>query len=100
MGHKGIIAGNAGQINIGDLTVNRIGLGTNRITNTEAARALLRRAFELGVNFIDTADIYQKGASEQTIAATFDPYPKGLVIGTKGGMSRTDVSAINYPDYL
>jgi pyridoxine 4-dehydrogenase len=41
-----------------------------------------------------------QGASEQTIAAAFDPYPEGLVIGTKGGMSRTDVSAIDYPAYL
>jgi aryl-alcohol dehydrogenase-like predicted oxidoreductase len=95
-----INAGNAGLVNIGDLTVNRIGLGTNRITDTEAARAVLRRAFELGVNFIDTADFYQKGASEQTIGATFDPYPKGLVIGTKGGMSWSDGSAINDPAYL
>ena len=103
MGHKGpigIFAGNGGLIDIGDLTVNRIGLGTNRLTDTEANHALLRRAFELGINFIDTADIYQKGASEQTIAATFDPYPQGLVIGTKGGMSWADGGAINDPKYL
>jgi pyridoxine 4-dehydrogenase len=96
----GNFAGGDKQISIGDLTVNRIGLGTNRLTDTEANRALLRRAFDIGVNFIDTADIYQKGASEQTIGATFEPYPEGLVIGTKGGMSRTDVSAINYAAYL
>jgi pyridoxine 4-dehydrogenase len=100
MGQNEIFAGNAGQIKIGDLSVNRIGLGTNRITDTEAARALLRRAFELGVNFIDTADVYQKGASEQTIGATFDSYPEGLVIGTKGAMSWSDGSANNDPAYL
>jgi len=95
-----ITAGVAGIVSFGEITVNRIGLGTNRITDTEAARAVLRRAFEIGVNFIDTADVYQKGASEQTICATFNPYPEGLVIGTKGAMSWTDGSANNDPAYL
>lgn len=89
-----------GQIILGDLTVHRIGLGTNRITDTDAARAVLRRAVELGVNFIDTADIYQKGQSESMIAKTLAPYRSGLVIATKGGMSWQDSSAINDPKYL
>src|SRR5580692_9289845 len=88
------------HINIGDLTVNRIGLGTNRITDTESARAVLKRAVNLGINFIDTADLYQKGQSEETIAKTLAPYPSGLVIATKGGMSWQDSSAINDPKYL
>jgi pyridoxine 4-dehydrogenase len=90
----------AGEIIIGDLTVNRIGLGTNRITDTEAARAVLKRAVDLGINFIDTADLYQKGQSEETIAKTLAPYRPGLVIATKGGMSWQDSSAINDPKYL
>jgi len=100
MGQNEVIAGSVGQIIFGDISVNRIGLGTNRLTDTEANHALLRRAFEIGVNFIDTADLYQKGASEQTIAATFHLYPQGLVIGTKGGMSWSDGGANNDPAYL
>jgi pyridoxine 4-dehydrogenase len=90
----------AGHITLGDLTVHRIGLGTNRITDTEAARAALGRAVELGINFIDTADLYQKGQSEETIGKTLAPYPTGLVIATKGGMSWEDGSGINDPSYL
>jgi pyridoxine 4-dehydrogenase len=93
-------AGLAEHITLGDLTVHRIGLGTNRITDTETARAVLRRAVELGINFIDTADLYQKGQSEETIGRTFDPYPDGLVIATKGGMSWKDGRGINDPKYL
>jgi len=94
-------AKSAGTLNLGDFKVNRIGLGTNRITDTEAARAVLRRAVELGINFIDTADLYQKGQSEETIAKTFAPhYPDGLLIATKGGMSWKDGSGINDPKYL
>ncbi len=88
----------AGQITLGDLTVNRIGLGTNRIT--DAARALLLRAVELGINFIDTADVYQKGQSESMIAKTLAPYRSRLVIATKGGMSWQDSSPSNDPKYL
>jgi aryl-alcohol dehydrogenase-like predicted oxidoreductase len=90
----------AGQITLGNLTVNRIGLGTNRVTDTDAARAVLRHAVELGINFIDTADLYQKGQSEETIAKTFSPNQVGLVIATKGGMSWNDGSGINDPAYL
>jgi pyridoxine 4-dehydrogenase len=81
----------------GDLTVNRLGFGAMRITgegiwgepkNPEEARRVLRRALELGVNFIDTADSYGPEVSERIIAETLYPYPKDLVIATKGGLTR------------
>ncbi len=88
----------AGTFNIGgDLTVNRIGYGAMRITgpgvwgppvDKTAALATLRRAIELGVNLIDTADSYGPGTSEELIAEALYPYPAGLVIATKGGWER------------
>src|SRR4051794_28991027 len=84
----------------GDLTVHRIGLGTNRITDTKVAHDVLCRAVELGVNFIDTADLYQHHASESMIAKTLAPYPKGVVIATKGGMVPPTGKANGHPNYL
>ncbi len=88
----------AGTIDIGgDLTVNRLGYGAMRITGSgiwgepadrEQAKAALRRALELDVNFIDTADSYGPEVSETLIAETLYPYPDGLVIATKGGFLR------------
>ena len=88
----------AGTISIGgDLTVNRIGFGAMRITGRgiwgeppdhDQARATLRRAVELGVNFIDTADAYGPDVSERLIGETLHPYPEDLVIATKGGLVR------------
>ena len=81
----------------GDLTVNRMGYGAMRITgpgiwgppvDKAAALATLRRAIELGVNLIDTADSYGPGTSEELIAEALYPYPAGLVIATKGGWER------------
>ena len=81
----------------GELTVNRLGFGAMRITgdgvwgapkNPAAAIAVLRRAVELGVNFIDTADSYGPNVSEELIAKALAPYPKDLVIATKGGWNR------------
>ncbi|MBG8556248.1 aldo/keto reductase [Hymenobacter guriensis] len=82
----------------GDLTVNRMGYGAMRITgdgiwgppqdHAESIR-VLRRALELGINFIDTADSYGPHVSEELIAEALHPYPAGLVIGTKGGLLRT-----------
>ncbi len=97
-----ISAANAGTITIGeDLTVNRLGLGTNRITDTDQARALLKRAVELGVNFIDTSDVYADSASETTIGKTLAPYPTGLVIATKGSMLASMTSDIDAsPEHL
>ena len=88
----------AGTIDIGgDLTVNRMGYGAMRITGAgiwgdppdrEQAKAALRRARELEVNFFDTADSYGPEVSEILIAETFYPYPEDLVIATKGGLVR------------
>jgi aryl-alcohol dehydrogenase-like predicted oxidoreductase len=82
----------------GDLTVNRLGYGAMRITgpgiwgppqgHDESIR-VLKRAVELGINFIDTADSYGPNVSEELIAEALHPYPAGLVIGTKGGLLRT-----------
>src|SRR3981081_3806286 len=81
----------------GDLRVTRLGFGAMRITGdgvwgepadrAEAVR-VLRRAVELGINFIDTADSYGPGVSEEIIAEALHPYPAGLVIATKGGFDR------------
>jgi aryl-alcohol dehydrogenase-like predicted oxidoreductase len=81
----------------GDLTVNRLGYGAMRITgpgiwgppaDKPAALATLRRAVELGVNLIDTADSYGPAVSEELIAEALHPYPAGLVIATKAGWER------------
>ena len=94
-----IHAGNAGTIDVGgDLTVNRLGFGAMRITgdgiwgppaDRDEAKAVLRRAIELGVNFIDTADSYGPHVSEELIREALHPYPDDLVIATKGGLERT-----------
>jgi len=88
----------AGTIDVGgDLTVNRLGYGAMRITgdgiwgepkSRDEAKAVLRRAVELGVNFIDTADSYGPEVSETLIAEALYPYPEDLVIATKGGLVR------------
>ena len=88
----------AGKIDVGgDLTVNRLGFGAMRITgqgvwgpppDRERAKAALRRAVELGVNFIDSADSYGPDVSEELIAEALYPYPDDLVIATKGGQVR------------
>jgi len=81
----------------GDLPVNRLGFGAMRITgkgvwgppaDRSAAIGVLRRALELGVNFIDTADSYGPNVSEELIAEALRPYPADLVIATKGGFER------------
>ena len=88
-------AAGAGTVTIGDLTVNRLALGAMRLTgpgvigepaDSETSLAVLRRAVELGVNFIDTADSYGPEVNERQIAEALHPYPEGLVIGTKGGL--------------
>jgi pyridoxine 4-dehydrogenase len=91
-------AGMAGSIDVGgDLTVNRLGFGAMRITgegiwgqpaDRGEAKATLRRAVELGVTFIDTADSYGPAVSEELISETLHPYPDDLVIATKGGLER------------
>lgn len=87
----------AGTLTLGDLQVNRLGFGAMRLTGAgvwgepkdpQAAQRVLRRAVELGVNFIDTADSYGPNVSERIIAESLHPYPSGLVIATKGGLVR------------
>jgi pyridoxine 4-dehydrogenase len=81
----------------GELTVNRLGFGAMRLTgdgiwgppkDPATAIAVLRRAIELGVNFIDTADSYGPYVNEELIAEALAPYPRDLVIATKGGWNR------------
>ncbi len=81
----------------GDINVNRLGFGAMRITGNgvwgwpadrDEARRVLKRAVDLGVNLIDTADAYGPDTSELLIAEALHPYPKGLVIATKGGFTR------------
>ena len=93
-----VTAAAAGTIDIGgDLTVNRLGYGAMRITGSgiwgepadrDEAKAVLRRAIALDVNFIDTADSYGPEVSESLIAEALHPYPDDLVIATKGGLVR------------
>jgi pyridoxine 4-dehydrogenase len=93
-----ISASMAGEVSLGgELSVNRVGFGAMRLTgegiwgppkDRTGAVAVLRRALELGVNFIDTADSYGPYVSEELIAETLFPYPRGLVIATKGGWNR------------
>jgi aryl-alcohol dehydrogenase-like predicted oxidoreductase len=94
---QAVSAAAAGTVRLGDLIVNRLGYGAMRITgkgiwgppeDREAALATLRRAIELDVNFIDTADSYGPYVSEELIAEALAPYPPGLVIATKGGWER------------
>jgi aryl-alcohol dehydrogenase-like predicted oxidoreductase len=66
-----------------------LGLGTNRVTLSPEGRAILHRAIELGVNFIDTADIYQSGSSEEAIGNVVPPSMTDVLVATKGGMIRT-----------
>ncbi len=82
----------------GDLTVNRLGFGAMRITgkgiwgepaDPDEARAVLRRAVELGVNLIDTADSYGPDVSERLIGEALAPYPEDMVIATKAGLVRS-----------
>lgn len=87
----------AGTIRVGDARVNRLGFGGMRLCgpgiwgwpeDRENALNVLRRAVELGVNFIDTADSYGPEVNEEQIAQALYPYPKDLVIATKGGLTR------------
>ena len=98
MNPKQFSASSSGTVSLGgQLTVHRLGFGAMRLTgdgiwgppkDRKSALAVLRRAIELGVNFIDTADSYGPYVSEELIAEALSPYPKGLVIATKGGWNR------------
>lgn len=96
----------------GDLEVNRLGFGAMRITgpgiwgeppDREKAKQVLRRAVELGANFIDTADSYGPAVSERLIGEALAPYAKGVVVATKGGLLRTGPNEwipLGKPEYL
>jgi len=113
MNNKTISAKLAGQISLGgELTVNRLGYGAMRLTgegiwgpprDRKGAVAVLRRAVELGVNFIDTADSYGPHVNEEIIAEALYPYPADLVIATKGGWNRPGPNQWTHnatPDHL
>ena len=91
-------------MDLGGLRVRRMGFGARWIANagSDEAHALLRRALELGVDFIDTADLYGGGWSERLIAEALHPYPEGLVIATKGGQMPIEGGAVpnGRPEYL
>ena len=106
-------AGDRGTFTIGgDMPVNRLGYGSMRLTgkgiwgppeHPAEARKLLRRVVDLGVNFIDTADSYGPEVSESLIAEALHPYPAGLVIATKGGLTRQGPdqwAPVGRPEYL
>jgi pyridoxine 4-dehydrogenase len=97
----------------GDLTINRLGYGAMRLTGQpgnfgpypdwEEGQKLLRRAVELGVNFIDTAEAYGPGFNEELISSALHPYPPGVIIATKGGIykpSHSDIRADGKPESL
>ena len=113
MREKEISASKAGTVSLGkELSVHRIGYGAMRLTGTgiwgppkdrKASLAVLRRAVELGVNFIDTADSYGPYVSEELIAEALFPYPSDLVIATKGGWERPGPNQWTHnatPDHL
>jgi pyridoxine 4-dehydrogenase len=96
----------------GDLEVNRLGFGAMRLTgkgiwgepkNVDEAKRVLKRAVELEVNFIDTADSYGPVVSERLIGEALSPFPKGLVVATKGGLTRQGPDQwlpVGRPEYL
>jgi len=98
MNRKELSASQAGEVSLGnEISVHRLGYGAMRLTgegiwgpptDRKAALAVLRRAVDLGVNFIDTADSYGPYVNEELIAEALFPYPAGLVIATKGGWNR------------
>ena len=113
MNKKEVSASLAGTVSLGgEVCVNRLGFGSMRLTgegiwgpprDRKKALAVLRRAVELDVNFIDTADSYGPNVSEELIAEALFPYPEELVIATKGGWDRTGPDQWTHdasPDHL
>jgi len=78
------------MLRLGDTDMTRIGLGTNRLTNTHEHVAFVREAVGLGVNMIDTAHTYTGGQSEETIGAALSPVPEDCIVATKGGYAPGD----------
>jgi pyridoxine 4-dehydrogenase len=113
MSNKEVNATQAGTVTLGnEISVHRLGYGAMRLTGSgiwgppkdrKSALAVLRRAVELGVNFIDTADSYGPHVSEELIAEALHPYPSDLVIATKGGWERPGPNQWTHnatPDHL
>ncbi|MBA3865753.1 MAG: aldo/keto reductase [Solirubrobacterales bacterium] len=112
MAIEAISDGSVGTLSLGELVVRRLGYGAMRITgdgvwgppaNHDMALGVLRRAVELGVNLIDTADSYGPHVSEELIAEALHPYAEDLVIATKGGFERSGPGKWEpngRPDYL
>jgi len=113
MSNKEVNARQAGTVTLGnEISVHRLGYGAMRLTgpgiwgppkDRQSALAVLRRAVELGVNFIDTADSYGPHVSEELIAGALHPYPSDLVIATKGGWERPGPNQWTHnatPDHL
>jgi pyridoxine 4-dehydrogenase len=113
MSNKEVNATQAGTVTLGnEISVHRLGYGVMRLTgpgiwgppkDRNAALAVLRRAVELGVNFIDTADSYGPHVNEELIAEALHPYPSDLVIATKGGWERPGPNQWTHnatPDHL
>jgi aryl-alcohol dehydrogenase-like predicted oxidoreductase len=113
MSNKEVSAKQAGTVSLGnEISVHRLGYGAMRLTGPgiwgpprdhKAAVGVLRRAIELGVNFIDTADSYGPHVSEELIAEALRPYPADLVIATKGGWERPGPNQWTHnatPDHL
>jgi pyridoxine 4-dehydrogenase len=113
MSKKEVNARQAGTVTLGnEISVHRLGYGAMRLTgpgiwgppkDRKSALAVLRRAVELGVNFIDTADSYGPHVSEELIAEALHPYPSDLVIATKGGWERPGANQWTHnatPDHL
>ncbi len=102
----------AGTFSLGDLTVHRLGFGSMQLTgpgvwgppkDVDEAKRVLRRAVELGVDFIDTANSYGPYVAEELIAEALHPYPDDLVIATKAGLTRTGPNVwppVGRPEYL
>jgi aryl-alcohol dehydrogenase-like predicted oxidoreductase len=81
-------------IKLGDKDIKRIGLGTNRLTDTEDNRSFLREAVHAGLDLIDTAHVYTDGQSERTIGATLAPFSDDLVVATKAGYGSTPIEEL------
>jgi pyridoxine 4-dehydrogenase len=87
-------AQHAVSVTVGDRQIKRIGLGTNRLTDTAANRAFLEEAVVTGLDFIDTAHVYTNGESEKTIGATLSPFPEDIVVATKAGYRSTTLDEV------
>jgi pyridoxine 4-dehydrogenase len=101
----GSLVAAAGTVMLGEMKVHRVGLGGGHLPglSQELARDFLHHALDLGVNLLDTADIYGNGSSEERIADALHPYPSGVVVATKGGLvfdANGEPKPNGHPDHL